>query len=313
MTRLFWLAVVLLLLSFVSLAGGREWLSPLAIWQGLTDPDDFIIRMWRLPHLLASVGAGIALGLAGALMQGTTRNLLATPDVIGVTQGAGLGYVLALLYGAPVLAGATAGAALAILAVMLLSRGRGALAFVLFGIGVGVTAAAATGMALLAVDEKRAASALAWFAGSLARVDMGPALLLCALALAGCALVALNYRSLSLIWLGDEIMTSLGADPVRSRRLALVLVTGLCAASTLVVGPVAFLAFVSAPLARAVTGAERPALFPAALMGAILFAGADVLSRLAAPVALFPAGLLMNLIGAPYLLYFLWRERRLAR
>lgn len=307
------LVPALLLLAILSLAGGRDWLTPLQIWHGLINPHDFIIRIWRLPHMLAAAGAGLALGLAGALMQGVNRNTLATPDVIGVTQGAGLGYALALVWNKPLLAGAAIGAALAIGLVMMLARGRGPLAFVLFGIGIGVTAAAATSMVLLAVDPKTAAAAMVWFSGSLARVDMGPAVLLCAIALAACAFVALSHRSLSLLWLGDELMTSLGTNPARTRRRAIVLVTMLSAASTLVVGPVAFLAFVSAPLARAVTGVERPALFPAALMGANLFVAADLLSRVIASVALFPAGLLMNVIGAPYLIFFLLRERRLAQ
>ncbi len=304
------IALALVALALVALAGGRNWIGPGAIWSGLRDPDDFVIRTLRLPRVLIAVGVGAALGLAGALMQGLTRNPLATPDVIGLVQGAGLGYALALATGAALLPGAAGGAAAAMLAVALLSRGQGALAVVLYGIGVGATAMAATTVLLVRAPDAAAAQAMIWLSGSLARADLATATALWSVLGAALAAVALAAHRLSTLWLGDEVMAALGIDPRRMRWLVLALVTALTAAGTLAAGPIGFLAFTAAPLARAVTGAEPPSLLPAALMGACLLTAADLAARLIAPVAVFPTGLVVSLIGAPYLVFFLWRDRR---
>jgi iron complex transport system permease protein len=97
------------------------------------------------------------------------------------------------------------------------------------------------------------------------------------------------------------------------RVLVLGLVTALTAASTLAVGPIGYVAFVAAPLARAISGAEAPAVWPAALTGACLLVAADLMARLITPFAVFPTGLVMGVIGAPYLIFFLWRDRQEAR
>jgi ABC-type Fe3+-siderophore transport system permease subunit len=305
------LPVLLTVLVWLALAGGRNWLGPVALVQGLLDRQDFLMYGLRLPRVLIAVGAGMSLGMAGALMQGLTRNPLATPDIIGLTQGAGLGFAIALLSGLPLVAGAACGAALAMLAVALLARGRGVLAFVLFGIGVGATSAAATTVLLIFAPEAKAVRAMIWLSGSLSKADFATAGWLWLVLLASGGLVAIRAHRLGLLWLGDDVMVALGIDLLRMRFL--VLVTALTAASTLAVGPIGFVAFVAAPLARAVTGAEAPAIWPAALTGACLLVAADLMARLVASVAVFPTGLIMGLIGAPYLIFFLWRDRQEAR
>lgn len=307
------LPALLAVLVWLALVGGRNWLGPVAVVQGLLDSQDFLMYGLRLPRVLIAVGAGMALGMAGALMQGLTRNPLATPDIIGLTQGAGLGFAIALLSGLPLVAGAACGATLAMLAVAILARGRGALAFVLFGIGVGATSAAATTVLLVFAPEAKTARAMIWLSGSLSNADFATAGWLWLVLLVGGGLVAVRAHQLGLLWLGDDVMTALGVDLLRIRFLVLGLVTALTAASTLAVGPIGFVAFVAAPLARAVTGAEAPAIWPAALTGACLLVVADLMARLIASVAVFPTGLIMGLIGAPYLIFFLWRDRQEAR
>lgn len=310
MRRFALLPFVLLVLVYCALAGGRSWLNPSALWVGIIDSQDFLVHGLRLPRVLIAVGAGMALGLAGALMQGLTRNPLATPDIIGLTQGAGLGFSIALLSDLALLPGAACGAAVAMTSVAVLSRGRGALAFVLFGIGIGATSAAATTVLLISAPEAKAATAMIWLSGSLSRVDMATAGWLWAVLVAGIAVTTLRGHPLSLLWLGDDVMSALGVDMRRMRILVLCLVTALTAASTLAVGPIGFLAFVAAPLAQSITKAEPPAIWPAALTGACLLTAADLAARLAAPIAVFPTGLIVSLIGGPYLIFFLWRERQ---
>ncbi len=307
------LPVLLAVLVWLALAGGRNWLGPAALVQALLDRQDFLMYGLRLPRVLIATGAGMALGMAGALMQGLTRNPLATPDIIGLTQGAGLGFTIALLFGLPLVAGAACGAALSMFAVAILARGRGVLAFVLFGLGVGATAAATTTVLLVFAPEAKTVRAMIWLSGSLSNADFETARWLWLVLLASGGLVAVRAHRLGLLWLGDDVMAALGVDLLRMRFLVLGLVTALTAASTLAVGPIGFVAFVAAPLARAVTGAEAPAIWPAALTGGCLLVGADLMARLVASVAVFPTGLIMGLIGAPYLIFFLWRDRQEAR
>jgi iron complex transport system permease protein len=304
------LLLALVCLVLLALSGGRDWLSPAEVWQGLWDPDDFVIQVLRLPRTLLAVAAGLALGLAGALMQGLTRNPLATPDVIGLVQGASLGHIVALGLGASVLLGETVGAAVALFAVITLARNQGPIAFVLYGIGVGATASAATTVILLRAPDATISQMILWLSGSLARADLATASML--LGGVGCAMFVVLWRARDLrtLWLGDDIMTGLGINLTVLRFTVLGLVTLLTAGATLAVGPIGFLAFTAAPLARAVTGAEPSALFPAALMGACLLTAADLAARLIAPLVSLPTGLIMTLIGAPYLIFYLWSEKR---
>lgn len=304
------LLIALTILVFAALSGGRDWLSPIEVWRGLWSSDDFVIHTLRLPRTLIAVGAGMALGLAGALMQGLTRNALATPDVVGLVQTAGLGHILALSFHLPPFVGEATGALIALIAVSVFSRGQGAVAFVLYGIGIGATASAATTVLLLRAPDAQVSAMMLWLSGSLARSD----LVTVGWVFAGLAVafLCLGWRAhmLGTLWLGDTVMAGLGVDLRHMRWLVLGLVAALTAAATLAVGPIGFLAFTAAPLARALTGAAPPGLMPAALMGACLLTGADLAARLLAPFVVLPTGLVMTLIGAPYLVYFLWRDRK---
>jgi iron complex transport system permease protein len=304
------LLLALVCLVLLALSGGRDWLSPTEVWRGLWDADDFVIQVLRLPRTALAVAAGLALGLAGALMQGLTRNPLATPDVIGLVQGASLGHIVALGLGASVFLGEIVGTAVALFAVITLARQQGPIAFVLYGIGVGATASAATTVILLRAPDATISQMMLWLSGSLARADLATASML--LGGVGCAMFVVLWRARDLrtLWLGDDVMTGLGVNLTVLRFTVLGLVTLLTAGATLAVGPIGFLAFTAAPLARAVTGAEPPALFPAALMGACLLTAADLAARLIAPLVTLPTGLIMTLIGAPYLIFFLWSEKR---
>ncbi|AJE48701.1 FecCD family ABC transporter permease [Celeribacter indicus] len=304
------LLLALLVVSVVALAGGRDWLSPAELWRGLWSGEDFVIHVLRGPRVLLAIGAGASLGLAGALMQGLTRNPLATPDVIGLVQGAGLGHMLALSAGLPLLTGEMLGAICALAVVSVLARGQGPVAFVLYGIGTGATAAAATTVLLLRAPEAQAGQMMLWLSGSLARADPGTAGPLFAV-LSGAVIVTVwQAHRLNTLWLGDDVMRGLGVGLGGVRLMSLAVVALLTAGATLAVGPVGFLAFTAAPLARAVTGAQPPALLPAALMGACLLTTADLAARLIAPLVTLPTGLVMTLIGAPYLIWFLAREKR---
>jgi iron complex transport system permease protein len=304
------LLLALVCLVLLALSGGRDWLSPAEVWRGLWDTDDFVIQVLRLPRTALAVAAGLALGLAGALMQGLTRNPLATPDVIGLVQGASLGHIVALGLGASVFLGETVGAAIALFAVITLARNQGPIAFVLYGIGVGATASAATTVILLRAPDATISQMMLWLSGSLARADLATASMLLGGVTCAMFVVLWRARELRTLWLGDDVMMGLGVNLTVLRFTVLGLVTLLTAGATLAVGPIGFLAFTAAPLARAVTGAEPPALFPAALMGACLLTAADLAARLIAPLVTLPTGLIMTLIGAPYLIFFLWSEKR---
>lgn len=294
------LAAALALIAYAALAGGREWLGPQALFAALTD-GDFVVQGLRLPRLLLALGAGCALGLAGALLQGLTRNILATPDILGIVQMAGLGHLIALAAGASLLAGEIAGAGLALGVLAWLGRGAETGTQILYGIGLAATASAAGTVVLLRLPDAAAAQAMLWLSGSLARAELTTALPLFATLGLALGILATQARALPLLWLGDEVMAGLGTDLRRLRWVLLALIAALTAAATLAVGPIGFLAFTAAPLAQAITGAPRPALLPAMLMGGALLALADLAARMLAGVVNLPTGLVMTMIGASYL------------
>lgn len=312
--RLIALIVVTLTLAGLSLSAGRTWLPPSALLAALFDPDGVGRMVWslRLPRLAVGMIAGAAFGVAGLSFQTLLRNPLASPDVIGVTQCAAFGAVLALSLGLPVVAGAWAGGLLAIALLAWLAfhpvAGIETRAVVLQGLALAIFAGAGTETLILRMDDLGAAGLMTWLGGTLGGIGW-PEVRLSVWILPLIVPLLLTGRVLDRLELGDDLARSLGL-PVGELRAGI----GLCAAlvasgAVALCGPLGFVALAAGPVARW-TARGRPSPVAAAFVGAAFVTLADILARSLAPVALLPTGIYTALIGAPVLILIV---RRLAR
>lgn len=278
--------------------------------------EQFVVTELRLPRALVAFAVGMALGVAGAVFQGLTRNPLAAPEIIGVAAGANVAAVVVIvaLPATPIAllpAAAFAGGLAATALVYLLAWRGGSSPVRLILVGIAVTAVghAMVTAVVSSVDELIHASQLVIFTtgsvfgkGWRELAVLAPAVaVLVPLALAGA-------RQLDALRLGDELARSLGAR-VERERLALLLVgTALTAAAVGIAGPVGFIGLMSPHIARRLVSAAYAAVLPvAAVVGGTIVIVADALARmLFAPVDI-PVGVMTAVVGAPYFVYLLYR------
>jgi ABC-type enterobactin transport system permease subunit len=282
----------------------------------------FVVLGLRAPRTLVGVLVGAALGLAGALFQTFARNPLASPDVLGITQGASVGAVAAITLSGGGSAGALLGGLGVPLAALLGALGAGALLFalawrsgldgfrlVLVGIALWSAGQALTDWLLTRAQIHDASAAYVWITGSLnARSwDQAVPLLLSLAVLVPLALAA--GRVLGVLQFGDDTARGLGVRVARAQAAVVVVAVLLVATAVAAAGPIAFVALIVPQVAVRLTGGSRPPLLASALCGAALVTGADLLTRTVLPEAL-PVGILTAAVGAPYLLWLLVRGRR---
>jgi iron complex transport system permease protein len=279
-----------------------------------------IVADLRIPRTVAGLVAGLCLAVSGVLLQGATRNPLASPALMGITAGGGFAVVVSVaLLGLPsqvaVWAAFAGGAAAAGLALTLASSGRDGLSPVRLALSGAIVSAllAAWTSALLAINEHTADDVRHWLAGSLAGRDaaaVGPLLPLVGAALLGAWLLA---RPLDALALGDEAAVGLGQHPTRVRLLAGLIAVALAAVAVALAGPIAFVGLAVPHVARALIGSHhRDVLLLSALLGPVLLLGADIVGRIVAPPTEVQAGVLTALIGAPVLVHVAvrWRGAR---
>jgi iron complex transport system permease protein len=311
--------VVLVLLSAVSLGRGDF---PIGIGDVLRtlaglgeQAQEFIVLQLRAPRIVVGLLVGLALGIAGALFQTFARNPLASPDVLGITQGASVGAVAAIVLtgggaiGVPL--AALAGALLtgALLFVLTWRAGIDGYRLVLVGIALWSATAALTDWLLTNAEIYDAAAAYVWITGSLnARTwDNAVPLVLSLLVLVPLALA--SGRVLGVLQFGDDTARGLGVRLPLAQTAVVLIAVGLVATAVAAAGPIAFVALVVPQIAVRLTGGSRPPLLASGLLGAVLVVGADLATRTLLPQAL-PVGILTAAIGAPYLLWLLVRGRR---
>lgn len=279
----------------------------------------YIVTELRLPRVLVAVLAGVAFGLSGTIFQTLMRNPLASPDFIGVTAGASAAAVLALLVfglrGFPVSVAAFAGALATAVTIYVLAWRRGVTGYRLVLVGVAMTAmlTSVVSFGLTRADVYDARDALVWLTGSLNAKswDTVGTLGVSVAVLVPLALFA--GRWLAALEVGDDTARGLGVPVERSRLGLMVLATGLAAVATAAVGPLAFVSFVSGPIARRLTGESGLALVPAALVGALVLTASDLVAQHAIPDVQFPVGVVTAVIGTPYLLWLLAITNRTGR
>ena len=287
----------------------------------------FVVMELRLPQTAVAVAVGAALGLAGALTQTVARNALASPDILGVTDGAAIAAVAVIVLaggtgyggglvsgtlqevGLPVAAFIGAMTTAALLYAFSWRRGLDIQRLVLVGIGLGATLTAGTSYLLVNARIQDAASAQVWLSGSLTSrgwEHVRPVLLVL---LVTVPLALVLVRSLNALLLGDDTARVLGLRLQLTQLGVLVVAVALTSVSVAAVGPLEFVAFVVPQVALRLTGGSRPPLLASMVLGGVLVVGADLVTRAVLPFAL-PAGIVTAAIGAPYLIWLLVRTNR---
>jgi len=315
-----WLVVLLVVLAALSLLPGRAgWLLPWGQSGNAAELTRLILWELRIPRLLLALLVGAALGLAGAVLQGLTRNPLAEPGLLGVSSGASLGAVLAIYSGlglAFALAVPLAGFGGALVGALLtLTLGAGSvLSLILAGAAVSGLLLAGTALVLNLAPNPYAAYEIShWMMGSLADRGWNQLALAAPFVLAGIAILLLTGRGLDALSLGEQQAASLGVDLVRLRRQVLVGTALAVGAATAVTGTIGFIGLLAPHLVRAGVGHQpRQVLVPAALMGALLLLAADVTARLLPLAQELKLGVLTGLIGSPFFLWLVWKLRERA-
>jgi iron complex transport system permease protein len=289
-----------------------------AIWSPTGTEDDVVVRALRAPRTVLGVGVGSALGVAGALMQGHTRNPLADPGLLGVSAGAAFLVVVGIhALGVTSLHGyvwfAVAGAfGASVLVFVLGSLGRGGptpVALALAGVAVSAFLGALTS-ALILADTATLDAYRFWAVGSLAGRDAAVAGQVAPFLLAGLVLAAANARALNLLVLGEDVARGLGQNLAVARWTGLVAITLLTGAAVAACGPIGFVGLVVPHVARFFTGPDHRWLLPASgLAGAVLLLAADVLGRVVARPGELQVGIVLGLVGAPFFVALVRRRR----
>lgn len=277
--------------------------------------DRTVVLEWRLPRMLAAIILGGFLGVSGALFQTVTRNPLASPDILGLSNGAFTGMLLTLVVasaGWPLMtAGAVLGGLATAAVIWGLAHRGGVQGFRLIVIGIGVAAilASTNTWMLLQIELETAMFASAWGAGTLNGVTAVPlaGAVACGVPLLF-ALVALTPR-LRQLDLGDDVATATGARPALVRTLALLIAVLLVSAATAVIGPVAFIALAAPQVAKRLARTPYLSLTLSALVGALLLLASDLIAQHVLPVGL-PVGVVTVSVGGLYLVAMIIQEIR---
>ena len=322
-----WLMLALALGTFAALLVGPFPLSPpeavrvlLQAVSGVPsdEPVATVLLSIRLPRVTAALLAGAALASAGACYQTLFRNPLVSPDILGVSAGAGLGAVLGIFLALPVAAiqllGFGGGLAAVILVGFVAAAVRGGdstLVLVLAGVVVGALAGAATSLLKVLADPYDQLPAITfWLLGSLAGVtaeDIYPALPAVVLGLV--PLVLLRWR-INVLSLGDEEARALGVEARRLRLVVICCATLMTASVVAIAGVVGWVGLVIPHIARMIVGPGFGRLLPAAaLLGGAYLLGVDTLARSVSGTEV-PLGILTAVVGAPFFLWLLARGRR---
>jgi len=319
------LCVLLLVCLLASVRFGAARIGTMEVISAFTDYDrsseeDLIVRTLRVPRALVAALVGASLAVAGAIMQGLTRNPLADPGILGVEAGAALAVVGAVfLLGVSSLSGyalfAFAGAALAAAVVYGLgSLGRGGMTPMKLTIAGAALASLLTSLttAVLIIDRQTLEEIRFWLAGSVAGRDLE--LLLQVLPYIACGLLlALGLaRQITTLSLGDEVAAGLGQRVGLAKLLAALAVVLLAGSAVSVAGPIGFVGLVVPHVARFFAGVDYRWVLPySALAGAVLLVCADIAARVVLRPMELPVGVMTALVGAPFFVYLArWRVKR---
>jgi iron complex transport system permease protein len=317
------LVVLVVLLVLVSLGIGPVRLSPLtvidALFGGGSDVQQVIVQEIRLPRTILGFAIGAMLGLSGAALQGLLRNPLASPSLFGAPQSAAFGAVLVISLGLadvrswalPVAAIAMAFASVFALLVIA-GRNAGLLILILAGLAISSLAGAMTALVMNLSSNPFVALEIAfWLLGSLEDRSFRHVVLALPFIVAGAVLLWSQRNAFRALSLGEETAQSLGVDV---DWLRLMVITGVAlgvGGAVAVTGTIGFIGLVAPHLMRPLIGHDPARLLvPSALTGSALLLAADIAVRIIPSTSDIKVGVLTSIIGVPFFLYLIMRERR---
>ncbi|MFF4822616.1 FecCD family ABC transporter permease [Streptomyces sp. NPDC001312] len=322
--RFGWLVTTLLLLLLavlLSLAVGSRPVAPSVVWDALlhggTSADAQVVRSLRVPRTVIGVMVGAALAVAGTVLQGITRNPIAEPGILGISQGASMGVVCAIAFlGVHSLTGyvwyAFVGAGVAsVLIYAVASSGRGGASPVKLALaGAAMNAFLASLVSAVLTTNARALDEFRfWDVGSISGRDTMIAAQVWPFLLAGLLLVLAMARGLDALALGDDIARGLGRNVALLRATGALGATVLTGAAVAAAGPIAFIGLAVPHMARALVGPGHRWLLPvAALLGPVMLLLADVLGRVVVRPAEVPVAVMTALAGVPFLIVLVRRK-----
>ena len=322
--RLLWLLVVVAVLVALMAAsvavGSREvgWSEIVSALGGSSETIGEAAVTKRIPRTLLAVLVGAALGLAGAVMQGVTRNPLADPGVLGINMGASLAVVtgiafLGLFSATSIVWTAIVGAAIAavfVYAVGSLGRG-GPTPLKLALAGTATSAALLSFVTAIALPRGDIAESIqSWEIGGVGGATFDSISTVVPFVVVGFAISLLSARSLNSLALGDELAAGLGERVALARGVAALGSVLLCGAATAVAGPIWFVGLVVPHLCRLLVGVDHRWLLPfTALTGACLLTASDVVGRIVARPSELDVGIITALIGAPFFIAIVRRQK----
>jgi iron complex transport system permease protein len=314
---------LVVLLTLISLGIGPVRLSPLSVVDALfgrgSDVHEVIVREIRLPRTILGFAIGAMLGLSGAALQGLLRNPLASPSLFGAPQSAAFGAVLVIAlgladvrsYALPVVAIAMAFASVfALLSVA--GRNAGLLILILAGLAISSLAGAATALVMNLSSNPFVVLEIAfWLLGSLEDRSFRHVMMALPFMAAGAIILLSQRNAFRVLSLGEEAAQSLGVDV---GRLRLAVISGVAlgvGGAVAVSGTIGFVGLVAPHLVRPLIGHDPARLLvPSALTGAALLLAADIAVRIIPSTSDIKVGVLTSIIGVPFFLYLIMRERR---
>lgn len=298
---------------------GQVVLSRLGLGRGDSALNGTIVWDYRIPRVIAAALVGAGLTVSGIALQGLVRNPLADPYVIGVSSGASFGAVLVMVFGSGALlglgvsTGAFVGAALILVFVFLVAQRRGAFSdsrLVLAGVALGYLASAGTSFVQLQAKPGQISGILFWTLGSVAGARWN-SLAVPAVVIIACVLLMLTRaRALNALSLGDDAGVAVGVN-IRRERLLLLLLAALCTAVTVsLAGGVGFVGLIVPHATRLLVGADHRRLLPAGIiLGALFLIVVDLAARTIGSPIEFPLTIFTAVVGVPFFLFLMAREK----
>jgi iron complex transport system permease protein len=321
--------VILLITSvLLDLALGPASYSPGDVVRTVLWPDTATAQarvvLWeiRMPVALMAVAVGAALSLAGAQMQTILNNPLASPFTLGISAAASFGAALGLAFGLRLLPvavdymvplNAFAMAVLSAMLIHMLSTRRGVTAetIVLLGIALVFTFNALLALVQYFASEQAVAAVVFWTMGSLTRSTWPKLGIVCTAILIMLPVFSRRVWALTALRLGDEKAASFGIDVRRLRFQTLIMVSLLAALPIAFVGIIGFVGLVGPHIARLLVGEDQRFFLPASLLtGAVMLSASSVVSKTLIPGAIFPIGVVTSLVGVPFFIYLILRNKR---
>jgi len=322
------ISFIALFTFFFSASFGDSFINPLKVIQAIigqgSEFDQLIIIDFRLPRIFIAAFAGIALAVAGAILQGIIKNPLASPDIIGISAGGGAAVVgfLALFSDSNhsltvsiewlPLAGFI-GATVVALIVYIFAWKDGVTPnrLVLIGIAVSAFMQAITTMLMIIGPIYQASEANKWITGSVKSADWNQVQIIVPLIILLLFITVFITRQLNVQELGDDTAASLGQTIQKTRLFLLLLSSSLVASAIAFAGAIGFVGLMAPHIARRIVGPSFGVLIPtSAFIGALLVMVADIIGRTAFSPLEVPAGVFTAAIGAPYFIYLLLRNTK---